>query len=338
MLEEAVRLDYAPRVAARSVAERKPKMARKAKGRSATPEPAARPSIEGALFSRGWVGRRDLAWVLAHDDPDDGSVTRVMQCKGDNWLTNRIGWSAVAVTARLEPAFELVVVGTEGKVLAASPTGFAMETVATGRDGPDRLGVIRDARFIGAEVFAVGMSRQAYRRVGPSRWVRADAGLAPTATSMTGLNGVDGTGAADVFAAGFNGEIWHYDGAVWQPIESPTNVALQRVRCAPDGHVYLCGVAGTLLRGDRRGFLPIAQDGTNANLQALEWFMGRLYVASAKGLFVLDGDSLEPLDVAPGEGLTFGDLHAADGVLWSVGARHLFRTDDGTTWTQVFAA
>lgn len=288
------------------------------------------------MLSRGWVVRRDLIWVLAHDDPDEGNVTRILQCKSGSWIRRSVGWGAVALTARLEPAPEVVVLGSEGGVLVASPTGSSAEQVRAGRDG--RHGVMRDARFIGADVFAVGMSRQVYRRTGKAQWVRANAGLDPPKGAMTGLNGVDGTSAEDVLAAGFNGEIWHHDGAVWEPIVSPTNVALQRVRCAPDGMTYVCGAAGTLLRGDRSGFTPIAQDDTTENLYALEWFRGRLYVASARTLFVLQDDGLEEVEIGAGGPLTFGDLHAADGVLWSFGAKHLFWTEDGVSWTQVFVA
>jgi hypothetical protein len=119
-------------------------------------------------------------------------------------------------------------------------------------------------------------------------------------------------------------------------MESPTNVALQRVRCV-DGHtVYACGAAGVLLRHEEDKVQIVAPSSTEENLYGLEWFRGELYVAGLKSLFILKGDDLVPVNVKFGKGVTFGDLHAADGALWSFGARHLLRTDDGVRWTQVF--
>jgi hypothetical protein len=293
------------------------------------------PSGEGVIFSRGWVGKRDLVWVLAHDDPDSGMRTRVMQYKSGRWVSRIVGWGAVALTARVEPEVEVIAVGAEGDVLVGGRAGFADERVGAGKDGPEIKGQIRDARFIGAEVFAVGMSRQVYRRGGRNRWARADVGVLASPRDQVGFNGVDGLTPDDAYAVGMKGEIFHFDGNLWQQVPSPTNVALHRVRCLPGGEVYACGAAGTLLRGSASGFAPIATEDTTANLYGLEWFSGRLYAASSRAVFVLDEGELKEVDVAGTDAATFGDLHAADGVLWSFGPRHLFFTEDGSSWTQV---
>ncbi len=263
----------------------------------------------------------------------------MLQYKGGNWVHRNVGWGAVAVTAVTKPNVEVIAVGAEGAILRGVPTGFSEEHIDPSKSGPEFNGQIRDARFIGSKVVAVGMSRQAYRREQAGQWVHIDQGMAAKPSDMVGLNGVDGFGPNDLYAVGLKGEIWCYDGKGWYQQESPTNVALHRVRCvAAKKVVYACGAAGTVLRGTVDGFEAIAQEGTSDNLYGLEWFEGKLYLAGLKALYVLDEDALEPVDVGLGGGVTFGDLHVNDGVMWSVGARHLLYTEDGTTWTQVFYA
>ena len=96
------------------------------------------------------------------------------------------------------------------------------------------------------------------------------------------------------------------------------------------------GAGGTLLRGSADGFEVIAQGSTSANLYGLEWFEGKLYVAALTALYVLEDDALQTVDAGLGDGVTFGDLHTNDGVMWSVGARHILTTEDGSSWTQLF--
>lgn len=298
----------------------------------------AKPSAENIIFSRGWVGRRDLVWVLGEDEPSVGNQTKVMQLKARKWVHRIVPWGAVSVTASVSPHVDVIAVGADGQVLRGQPSGFSDEHVDPSTKGPEGLGNIRDARFIAnsGKVVAVGMSRQVYVRQSSNSWIHLDAEIIAKPRAMVGLNSVDGFSMSDLYAVGLKGEIWHYDGNHWTQIESPTNVALLRVRCVAPKVVCACGAGGTILLGRGDQFRVAEHDTTSENLYGLESFGGKLYTASLKSLYVLEGDKLQPVDMQLGVGFTCGDLHTNDGVMWSFGARHLAYTGDGSSWTQAF--
>ena len=311
-------------------------MGRVTKKAKAKAPKTAKPSAPDLLFSRVWVGQRDLVWVLAQDE--GGHTSRFLQYKAGKWKHLAFRWSGIALTATVEPRKDLIVVGAAGQALHGTPTGFADEHLDPSKSGPEFNGVIRDARFIGPNVIAVGMSRQAYRREQTGRWVHIDRGVLATPRDMVGFNAVDGFAPEDLYAVGLKGEIWHHDGQNWRQEKSQTQVALHRVRCFPgeNGGVYACGAGGALLRRGADGFEVLARGSTSDNLYGLEWFEGKLYVAGLTALYVLEGDALRPVDVRLGEGATFGDLHTGDGVMWSVGARHILFTENAADWARLF--
>jgi hypothetical protein len=180
------------------------------------------------------------------------------------------------------------------------------------------------------------MGRQAYVR-DDGGWRCIDQAIREQSPQPIGLEAVDGTSERDVYAVGLEGEIFRYDGARFRKLDSPTNIALRDVRTVDRDRVFVCGTAGILLRGAGDHFEAVDHRSTNENLYALEWFRERLYVASLKAVYRLDGDALVPVDLGIPE-LTAGSLHAADGVLWSCGASHLAYTTDGVTWTPVTVA
>ena len=282
-------------------------------------------------FASCAVGSRDRIWFAAEDDGD----AKLLQLRQDKWLVKTPDWDIATICGTVKgERFEVLAVGTHGELLIGIAGGFSESHIDPKGRGPDRLGVIRDARFLGKDVYVVGMSRQAYRRSG-NTWTDIGTPIHAKPTQSRGFNSVTGDGKATVFAAGFGGEIWTYDGAAWTQLDSPTNVALQKILYTKEGVIYACGQAGALLRGDGDGFEPVRQTETTDNLYGLAWFDDRLFVASLTKIWTLEGDRLEPVDVGIPGRLTTGDLEAGAGMLWSVGAKHLLRTENGKTWKLV---
>ena len=62
--------------------------------------------------------------------------------------------------------------------------------------------------------------------------------------------GVWGSGAGDVYAVGDGGDVQHWDGAAWGPMDSGTTETLTSVWGSGPGDVYAVGTNGTVLHYD----------------------------------------------------------------------------------------
>ena len=296
------------------------------------------PGMQGPLRFGCGIGRGiDRAFVIALEAGRSPTTT------SDRYLlewTGEAGWShrELVLTAR-GMAFadrgrqDLLVMGEAGHVLMISGREIVEERLDPSLEGPRGRGNVRGVRLIGDHVYAVGMGRQVYRRDGPGIWSHCDTDVVRPvgALDITGFSAIDGLVESDLFAVGMGGEIWTRDDRGWRPVDSPTNVILQCVRAVAPGLVYACGQQGVLLRGSPEGWEPVAHSSTRDDLWGMEWFEDRLYVASSKAIFRLDGDDLHRVDTGLGDSFTYGELHAGEGAMWSFGAMNIARTD-GRAW------
>jgi hypothetical protein len=298
------------------------------------------PNVQDLVFSVVGVARRDLVYVVAHprDEAaaeDDGTpLTYLLQRTDEDWDVLPIDWPAPILAIQHDPAV-VHAIGIGGEVLRLAGDDVSGEYIARGNDGPSGMGWLRGARAIGRHVFAVGMSRQAYVR-DDAGWRTIDRAVRERGPAI-GLEAVDGTSERDVYAVGLGGDIVRYDGSDLRKLQSPTASTLRDVRAVDRARCFACGTGGVLLRGAGDRFEVVDHRSTKANLYALEWFGGRLYVASLKTVYRLEGDALLPVDLGVPD-LTAGSLHASEGRLWSCGARHLAFTEDGARWTRVDVA
>jgi hypothetical protein len=142
---------------------------------------------------------------------------------------------------------------------------------------------------------------------------------------------MDGLDESDIYAVGFEGEIWRRVSEKWRQLESPTNVILHQVRMVKKNLAYACGQKGVLLVGKGDEWTEIKHTATEDDLWGMQLFNDTLYVASDDGIFALDKNS--DLNAVSVKGIkTFGYLHANEGVMWSFGLKDLIWTDDGKKW------
>ena len=304
----------------------------------------APPSSDEFTFTAGFVVRKDFVYVLTdtEDEAEDGTPRGVIEkFVSDEWgyvatpFVGLVGIDVVGEPGTPRPT-DLTVVSAEGDfLLAGSRRQRQAGKLDAGPNGPGGKGWIRGVRRVGQQVYAVGMSRQAYVRGLDDKWRHIDADIMARPGEVVGLNDVDGFSESEVYAAGLNGEIWRHDGARWTQVHSPTNVQLNAVRRCGD-LIYMVGGAGVVLRGRHDHFEVVDTEPDRANLYGVDMLGDTVYVASQRKLYRLQGDSLGEVSTGlPGD-ITTGSLHSADGVLWSVGAKHLLTTKDGSTWKQVF--
>lgn len=289
----------------------------------------------GFVYSREWIYIAAVDLVLEEKDIYHAYVLRWQAGTWASWsIDHRIYALGVYDTQKGRTTMAMA---PDGQVQIGDVDGFRWEAVDPDGDTPTERRPLTCMRRIAQSIWSVGMSRMAYRRdVASGPWERIDAGLRVPRSSpeVTGLLAVDGFAENDIYAVGFHGQVWHFDGQ-WQPVQSLTNLKLECVRCAPDGKVYIAGSRGVLLRGRDATWEIVPQDLTEDTFWSMEHAFGKLWLSTANGyLFTLEGDELVQIDLGVGKAVTTRTLHFNDGLLLSIGGRDLC-VFDGQAWSRL---
>lgn len=246
-----------------------------------------------------------------------------------------VDWDTVSAANALYPLKQGLILGESGEVMCDGSNDFHFEQIGSGKNSPDNFGPMRGIRLIGEQVYAVGMNRQVYRRDKKGIWTNIDAGVRTLpGNEVTGFEAIDGFDEKEIYAVGWDGEIWHYNGRKWIQKDSPTNFILVDVCCAGDGNVYACGRVGTLLRGRGDRWEVIEHESINDDIWSLAWYKDRLFMSTMNEVMVLDGDRLLLMNMGKDRPKTCFHLSTADGVLWSIGAKDIM-SYDGNIWTRI---
>lgn len=289
-------------------------------------------------FVTGVVRFNDLGYFVIQDDaidPDEFPHSYFVIWDMANWYeASRKNWSTVSITVCKQPIEQMIAIGPYGEVFLAGSNDMHEETIGQGLYSPVHCGPLRKVRFIGAHAYAVGMGRQVYRREGMQNWTCIDQQMRPLQGQVKGFEAIDGFSEEDIYAVGWDGEIWQYDGRTWRERSSPTNLILHDVCCTKDGEVYISGQAGLLLRGCGSKWECIATDNLKTDIWSLAWYFDKLYISTFRGLFVLKDDKLELVDLGNDFPSTFYHLSSNNGVLWSIGRKDVM-SYDGNTWTRI---
>jgi hypothetical protein len=149
---------------------------------------------------------------------------------------------------------------------------------------------MHEIRQIDGSLFACGMGRQVYRRNASGAWSPAHQGalLPPATKEPGGFNSIHGMMEDELWAVGFQGEIWRCQSGGWTAETSPTTFAPNKILVVSDRLAFIAGKVGTLLRWDGAGWALLPQPGLDVELWDLAWFQDRLFVAIAGDLLVLD--------------------------------------------------
>jgi hypothetical protein len=283
---------------------------------------------------------RDRVFVTAVSDELEESGedhALLFRWRNDEWvhwpITTAVGGTCAVINEQ-----KFLAMGIDGEITVIKAPPYEYEHVDRSADGPSDLVHLKAIRLIGDHVYVAGMARRVYRRDGPDSWLAIDDGVfvpRERRDRSVGFLDLDGNAENAIYAVGMKGEIWFFDGSTWEQQDSPTNSALACVAVLADDNVVAAGLGGTVLRGSRGRWQALEQDATDGDFWDITVFQNRVYLASDAGLFVLDQDSLQRVDLGLGEDFTTMYVHAKDGVMWSAGQKHLASTSDGQQWTHV---
>jgi photosystem II stability/assembly factor-like uncharacterized protein len=178
-------------------------------------------------FIRGVSSRPDRVFIISKGKAlmkDDVAHTSVVAFEQGKWADCvNTDWDSTAIAVARLPAPQLVTVGENGAVVLYLGGG----KVAKEKITPEPV-AIRNARGIAGYVFACGMKRQVYKRVDKRKWQDISAPGAEVEEPV-GFEAIDGYSDKEVYAVGWSGEIFQYDGAKWAKRESPTSLILSSV-------------------------------------------------------------------------------------------------------------
>jgi hypothetical protein len=168
-------------------------------------------------------------------------------------------------------------------------------------------------------------------------------------SSAGALSGVWGSGPDDVFivGGGDRGEIYHYDGAAWSPMEAPDVGLLVWVFGFGPDDVWAVGVGGGVVHYDGTAWTQI-DAGTTTDLWGVWgtsssdlWIVGGSVSAGDPVILHHDGVTFTPHQLdAEANPLEVHALFKIFGVgsrLFAVGQRGLIVEYDGATWSKVSA-
>jgi hypothetical protein len=154
-------------------------------------------------------------------------------------------------------------------------------------------------------------------------------------TDVCGFFALGGLDESEIYAAGFNGEIWTRRDDKWTREVSPTNVALKAMAVRADGQVCIAGLVGVVVFGRAGRFRAIKHSASRRNFHDVTVFQDKFYLSNDDGVFRLDeaSDGLEL--VKPGGDLSTAHIDAGDGVIGSAGDKIISWSDDGEHWHEV---
>jgi len=291
-----------------------------------------RPVSEHSIFLDGAGRFHDLIFLIILDKKlvkEDVQFSRVIAFdQGELGGVSKRNWNGVAICVSKKPTEGLLTIGEDGQVLT-----FVGGKVFDEQIKPKPV-CLRGLGVVGGFPVACGMKRQVYRRVAVGSWVAMHAPAPKKPRQAAGFEAIDGYSLEEMYAVGWEGEVWEWNGSKWINRASPTNVIFSTVCCAGDGNVYAAGHMGTLLRGRHDRWDLVELEDFEDDFWDLLWFKDQLYLATMTGLYNLIDGELEPVEFGEDVPKTYYRLTAAEGVLWSVGAADVF-SFNGTQWTRV---
>lgn len=296
--------------------------------------------FSGFSLSTGVLRYSDLAYLLVTSDEDiqEGLVgTLLFTIDRGTPGAASLDWLACSGTVCHLPSERYVALGVQGQVRVMGGGSQSDESISNSGRDPRSRGPLREVRGVArGRAYAVGTCRQAYVREDEGVWRCIDqtAQGGDVALTDTSFESIDGFSEQEIYTVGWEGEIWSYDGSVFTQASSPTNLALYKVRCAGDGYAYACGQLGTLLRGRGDKWEIIEHESTREDLWGMEYFDGHLYVSSTHFVYRLVDGRLERVDFGDDVPASCYHLSAADGIMWSVGAKDVMEFD-GQSWKRI---
>lgn len=208
-------------------------------------------------------------------------------------------------------------------------------------------GYVNKIRLIDGAFYVCGHQCQVYRKASMD-WEHIDQGLIqdniPPRESQeltleglveryidqaTSLMDINGTNHKNIYTAGTNGFIAHYNGHIWKTFKKLTAADLHSIYIDSNNTAWIVGSQGTLVTGNHmNGFAVITRKELNTDFNAITEFNGNLYIAATDGIYRITDTTIEKEPIPL---LNVSSIESIEGVLWALSETALMRFD-GHVW------
>ena len=249
--------------------------------------------------------------------------------RGDWLMYDESGaWPAIAMaTIKPDGGQRIVVaVGPSGQYWEVAP--LSMQESMGRITGANQS--IRGVRAVGDLLYLVGMGRLVMERLGIGQWREMGPQDKRVPGQVIGFEDIAGFSGNELYAVGWQGEIWWRDKGRWRQVDSPISANLNAIVCASDGSAYIVGDGGVMLSG-RHETWRVIDTGRPENLMGVGVFKQQVYVVTDFRILRLEQDKLVPDDNFAEEDRPSSCLHLLESpdAIFSMGPSDLFRLTDG---------
>jgi hypothetical protein len=293
------------------------------------------------LFGKGALASRSRAYIygsLASDDAAGNNVSVVLCWDSGAWQYWFVDARVCGIAVRgASSDGEVSALSIDGRVHVSARGQEHWDHLDLSPEGPNALRHATGLTRVEDTLLATGMGRFVYINSGGRQWRRMDLEMrvARSSPEVAGLKSIDGSSLDDLFAVGFGGEIWHFDGRSWKQLDSPTNVKLEAVKAVGRDDVFVAGAAGTVYRGGTKGWGRIANELTSDTFWSASVFESRLYLATSEGqIYSTKDNELVTVSLGLERRPSTRWLSVCDGSLLSVGIRDVLLFD-GLVWRRI---
>ncbi len=220
----------------------------------------------------------------------------------------------------------VVVADMDGVMYVISDDGSDFEKkIPYDKGNRSRRGSIQKLKTIDDVLYLCGGNRIVAERRGKNdwKWMTSDIPLSKEEREGLGLSvgfrDIAGFSQKDIYAAGAEGDVWHYDGKTWRRIDFPSNDFIFTVCCGGDGQVYIGSHDGVVYRGRGDIWQRLKDPELSLPFKDMLWYEDRLWCTNDYGVWWVEGDEVVEADIPDSAILCSGNLSTEEGVLLLAG-------------------
>ncbi len=292
--------------------------------------------VPNLVLRTGVARSASVGYIFAADidrQSEEEAHTVFFKKDGDKWVRGESNFNVHSSCLIDSPEFGLLSMSAPGDYSLVTGKGRHPGNVfakSAPKPQAPRFGDIRWATAIAGKAYAVGHSGSVYRLDRLDQWTRIDDGL----PHDFDVECIGGFSDVDLYAVGYEGQCWQFNGKAWTRCELETNAVLTRVCCAGDGLVYVGGHGGVLMVGRAHQWALLDQPVLIDDIWSIAWFDGALYVATTSQLWRRVGKDWTLVTFGEESPKTFYHLSCAKDAMWSIGEEDVMSLAQGQ-WHRV---